>query len=165
MKGSCMKLHDCLNYVGLPSTDSSIKDLLLQLGCKKEPKCKKDDPDFFWSSEQYCVELLFTDEDYLKNNDEPTKYGLAPLILSAIHIYLIGNSENYPNNFVELPVGLDFGESREVVLKTLGPSKKSFESNGKVRNDQWIFDDCRLLAAYDQDTNLKRISAITSKYD
>jgi hypothetical protein len=160
-----MKLHDCLNYVGLPSTESSVKELLLALGYKKEPKCKKSDPDFDWSNEEHCVELLFKDEDWLKNNTESEKYGLAPLILNAINIELVGDQENYPNSFIVLPGGLDFGVNRAVALTALGKSNKNYESGGKIRNDQWFFEKGRIVVTYNADTQVKRVAVVTTKYD
>ena len=160
-----MNLEDCLNYVGLPVTDAKVKQLLADLGCTKEPKCKKSEPDYDFVSQKYKVELLFKDEDYLKSNTENCVYGLAPLVLQAINLPMQGYSGGYPNNFVQLPNGINVGMSRDEVLSKMIKPSKTIEANGKVRNDQWLYNAGRIYIAYNPELIIKNITIVTTNYD
>jgi hypothetical protein len=160
-----MNLLDCLNYLDLPSTDPTVKELLQTLGCKKEPKCKKDDPNFYFTNEEHLVELIFEDEDHLKGDNAKDIYGLAPLILVAINLPMQGDFESYPNDFVTVPNGINFGINRVKVLEVLGKSSKSFESGGKIRNDQWFHGLGRIVVTYNPASIIKSIQVVSSKYD
>jgi hypothetical protein len=160
-----MNLLDCFKYVGLPSTHTEVKNLLQDLGCKKEPKCKKDDPNFYFTNNEHLVELIFEDEDHLKNDDSKDVYGKSPLILIAINLPMLSEFASYPNSFIELPSGIDFGTDRAKVLETMGESSKSFESGGKIRNDQWVHNLGRIVITYNSASVIKNIQIVSSKYD
>ncbi len=160
-----MNLMDCFGYLGLPSTDSAVKGLLQDSGCKKEPKCKRDEPNFYFTSKEHLVELIFEDEDHLKNDDSKDVYGIAPLILVAINLPMQSTLKSYPNSFITLPKGIDFGINREKVLEIIGKASKTFESGSKVRNDQWIHSLGRIVITYNPDSVIKSIQIVSSKYD
>ena len=134
------------------------------IGGTAAPSAKKDDPDFYFESKKFLLNLHFVDEDYLLKRDVPS-YGQAAMRLVSAEIPIAtATSKRQP--LIALPFDVHTISNREQLLAVMPKAAdKTFELKGSVRNDQWFFPDYRLVCIYKPvDLSLKSIQIISQHY-
>jgi hypothetical protein len=98
-----------------------------------------DDDDYETYVERPMLGYSFNiiEQEFIKNPlyNEPQN---KTLVLRGCHFNSEGY-ENYAQYKGELPYGINFEDSREVVISKLGDSVWQYEKDGKVKRERWEF--------------------------
>lgn len=117
-----MDLEHWKPLLGKPQTDLTLKAALADAGVKRIPKLAEDDTDVRFPLKGTGLELVMTDEAYLKGLDE--ELGKRPLILSGV-LAKCGKSHGKDLYTGSLSDGMNAAMSRDAVRKVMGrPSSK-----------------------------------------
>ena len=141
-----MNLADFISLLGLSSTAKQVEALLQGIGYHGQLKLKKGDYDSYIERPELGIYLVFSDEESV-NRPLPQEVKEGELILTNVTARS-GEKDNYLRFTGELPLGLQFGLSREDVRKKLGPPTWS---NDRLSRDRWHFPNYRLIIGFTKD--------------
>ena len=131
---------------GKSQDDSAVKSALAAVGVKKIPKLDEDDTDVRLELKGYGIELIMTDEAFLKELTDQD-IGEGPLILSGV-LAKLGKSHGRDLYVGKLPYGVLADMSQEVVRKLIGsPSSKDDE----FLVDVWQREGIQIVIGYSRD--------------
>lgn len=127
-----------LNFLGYASSDSGLVDYLkanhiFLTGLALD----EDDFDAYVEKQEFGFCLLFTDEaKFLGFSNQPI--GQGELYFSTVFFYS-ENKDNYSEYKSDLPFGLSFNDTRQDVLKKLGPQswQRLAKDGARVISDRW----------------------------
>jgi hypothetical protein len=155
---------ELISLLGRHTEDPGIQKLLKDLNVKKPPRAKYDDPRADVEIKKQGWGMAFEDEDYLLKRDIK-HYGEGKMILTALFFYPDGNKDGYKGFPGELLNGVRLSDSRSDLLRKLKEPHAHYESDGVLRNERWHFDEYRLVVNYDPKGKVKRMTAISRKYE
>ena len=150
-------------YLWQAANDSQMVEFLNWLGSEEMPKASRSDPDYYLEADDHQLTLHFVDEDYLAKRDVK-KYGTAPMVLVSAEVPVVAPGDER-TSVIELPLAVVEGISRDTVLAEVGKSPdRTVEFNGRIRNDQWYHEACRVLYIYGKEGELKKVQIISNQY-
>jgi hypothetical protein len=124
-RGIAVELDDWKKLFGKNQNDPALKSALAAAGVKRIPKLDEDDTDVRFPIKGTGLEVIMTDEAFLKDLDQ--EVGEGPLILSGV-IAKCGKSHGRDMYAGALPNGITPAMSREDVRSVLGgPTSKDDE--------------------------------------
>jgi len=141
-----MDLETWKALFGKSQDDPAVKAALLAAGVKKIPKLDDDDTDVRFELKGQGLELVMTDEAYLKQLDDQD-VGEGPLIVSGV-LAKCDKSHGHDLYTGKLPNGISASTSRDAVRKVLG---KPTSKDDDARVDIWAKKQIETVVRYTRD--------------
>ena len=139
------------NFLGRCLAEKPIDDLLVHFAIAKKPKRHKGSDTAYVSNLELGVELTFIDCESL---DDASGYPDGALVLANIRFYGIPNHE-FSKYAGDLPEGIQFGETKDEILRRLGEPNWTGMDGAKFR---WNQEATRLLVSFDDEDRVDIVS-------
>jgi hypothetical protein len=158
-----VKTSQIIDVLGKSFGDPAVQALVRELGIKKAPKAKPDEPEDQLQAKPLGVELSFTDGDYLAKR-KVARYGNADMILTGATLYAAGGEPGFKGFAESLPKGTSLSDSPDQLIAKLGPPAKKDEEDERIYSQAWKMGNYWMTFSYGEHNQPKSVQIILPAY-